>query len=408
MESRSYQLLRNWNFLLFVAGRSANTLAVHGLTVAIGWHVYKLTSDPLDLGLVGLAQFAPAFVFFLAAGMAADRFERRSILAICAAAHFIVTLALFWAVTNALSVNLIFLLLALHGTARSFYHTASQAVLPNLVTKEQFPNAIAWSSSANKAGQLLGPAAAGGLIAWIGDSVYWPILAMFALAGFAAAALPKTKNKRIAKAGNLSEIMGGFVYVWREKIVLGAITIDLLAVMLGGVMGLLPIYAADILNVGPEGLGIMRAMPGVGSLVVGIGLANLAAPRRMGPMMFISLFAFGISIVVFSISTAFWLSLAALALYGGADMISVYVRQTLTQIATPDYMRGRVSAVNSISINASNELGDFRAGITAAAIGTIPAVLVGGIAVCGITLLWAYLFPEIRRVDRLRDVQPKL
>ncbi len=408
MESTVQPLIRNWNFLLFVGGRSANTLAIHGLTVAIGWHVYKLTSDPLDLGLIGLAQFAPAFLLFLLAGIAADRLERRSILATCAALHFLVTGALFWAVIQTLSVNLIFALLALHGTARAFYHTASQAVLPNLVTKEQFPNAIAWASSANKAGQLIGPAAAGGLIAWIGDGVYWPILLMFVLAGLAAAFLPRALRQSVSRGNNLAEILGGFVYVWREKIVLGAITIDLLAVMLGGVMGLLPIYAADILHVGPDGLGVMRAMPGIGSLVIGIFLAQLAAPRHMGPLMFISLFAFGLSIAVFSLSTAFWLSLTALAVYGGADMISVYVRQTLTQIATPDYMRGRVSAVNSISINASNELGDFRAGVSAAAIGTIPAVLAGGIAVCGITILWAYLFPEIRRVDRLRDVKPEL
>ena len=201
-------------------------------------------------------------------------------------------------------------------------------------------------------------------------------------------------------------MLGGFVYIWKAKIVLGAISIDLVAVLFGGVMGLLPVYASDILNVGPEGLGLMRAMPGVGSLAVGLILTQLAAPRFMGPTMFWGLGLFGVSVVVFSLSETFWLSLLALTLYGVGDMVSVYVRQTLVQIATPDDMRGRVSAVNSIAINASNELGDFRAGVAAAAIGVVPAVLVGGIVTCGATALWAWRFPEIRKIDRLRDVDP--
>jgi hypothetical protein len=202
----------------------------------------------------------------------------------------------------------------------------------------------------------------------------------------------------------LATLLGGFNYVWSNKVVLGAVSIDLFAVLLGGVMGLLPIYAADILNVGAEGLGVMRAMPGVGSLMMGLALTRIAAPSRMGSALFISLAVFGASIVVFSLSEIFWLSLVALWIYGASDMVSVYIRLTLVQIATPDAMRGRVSAVNSVSINASNELGDFRAGLTAAFIGTVPAVLVGGVATLAVTALWAKLFPAMRRIDRLDDL----
>ncbi len=398
-------LSRNRNFVLFVFGRTANVLGNQALTVAVGWHVYLLTGDPLDLGLIGLAQFAPALLLFLAAGMAADRLNRRMILTVCAAGHAAVTLLLLLLLgAEAASMTMIFAVMALHGSARAFYHTASQALLPNLVPTAQFPNAIAWSSIANKAAQLAGPAAGGLLIAWVGDAVYWPILASFAAASIAAAAIRRPAGGRTQARVTLETVFGGFGFIWREKIVLGAISIDLLAVMFGGVMGLLPIYAKDILHVGPDGLGLMRAMPGLGSLCVGVVLARLAAPRYMGPAMFGALALFGVSIVVFSLSELFWLSLAALWLYGAGDMISVYVRQTLVQIATPDDMRGRVSAVNSISINASNELGDFRAGGTAALIGVVPAVLMGGVATIAITALWAKLFPEIRRIDRLKDL----
>jgi MFS family permease len=399
-------LLRNRDFILFAFGRALSVMGLQALTVAIGWHVYQLTKDPLDLGLVGLAQFAPAFVFFLAAGIAADRFDRRQIMAVCSALHVLVVAALLALLSSGnATMGPLLALLGLHGIARAFYHTASQSLLPQLVPTEQFPNAIAWSSSASKAAQLLGPAVAGGLIAWIGDGVYWPILASFLISCIAAMIIQRPTAARATGRVTLTAVLGGFNYIWREKIVLGAISIDLMAVLFGGVMGLLPIYASDILHVGPAGLGWMRAMPGVGSLIVGLALAQLAAPRFMGPMMFGALALFGVSVIVFSVSEIFWLSMAALFVYGAADMISVYVRQTLVQIATPDAMRGRVSAVNSISINASNELGDFRAGIMAAGIGVVPAVLVGGVATCAITGLWAAIFPSIRKIDRLRDVE---
>jgi MFS family permease len=392
----------NRDFVLFVLCRTSNAMGVHALTVAVGWHIYKLTGDPVNLGLIGLAQFAPAFLLFLLAGMAADRFERRSIIFTCNVVHVIAValiIALFH--MDAFAVIPVLCILVLHGAARSFYHTASQAILPNLVSTRQFPRAIAFASSANKGAQLLGPALGGVLIAWFDTGAYHAIALSFVVSAVAAAMLGRRLVVHTPEPFSLASVVSGFVYVWRNKIVLGAVSIDLMAVLFGGVMGLLPVFAQDILHVGPDGLGLMRATPGAGSLVVGLILTQIPAPGRMGPALFISIAIFGLSIIVFSLSTWFWLSIAALAVYGAADMISVYVRQTLVQIATPDHMRGRVSAVNSVSINASNELGDFRAGIMAGGIGSVGAVLVGGIATVGIAALWSRLFPAMRRVDRL-------
>ncbi len=398
-------LLRNRNFWLFVINRTSNVIGTHSLTVAVGWHVYKLTNNPLDLGLIGLAQFAPALILFLAAGMAADKFDRRRIMVLCNIVHMAVIGALIVLFGLGLgTVWPILAILAVHGAARAFYHTASQAVLPNLMPMSQFPKAIAYNSSASKAAQLLGPALGGFLIAGVGDGVYYFTLATFLLAGITSAMISGNLKVPSRDPVSLQTVLGGFHYIWNNKIVLGAISIDLLAVLFGGVMGLLPIYAADILHVGPSGLGVMRAMPGVGSLLVGVILMQISAPRYMGPTLFFSLATFGLSITVFSLSETYWISLFALAIYGAADMVSVYVRQTLVQIATPDDMRGRVSAVNAISINASNELGDFRAGVMAGGIGTVSAVLVGGITTVGVTLLWMKLFPGIRRIDQLENI----
>ncbi len=402
-----HRLARDAGFLLYLANRTGHVMGVQILTVAVGWYVYQLTGDPIDLGYVGLAQFAPAFLFVLAAGMAADRLDRRMILALCNAIHVAVTgllVVVLWA--GAGGVAAILAILFVHGIARAFAQTAVQALLPNLVPVETFPRAVAWSSSANKVAQLAGPALGGGLIAWTGDGVYGAAAACFAIAAGSALLIPPVPGVRSAGRVTLDALLGGFSYVWREKRVLGAISIDLLAVLLGGVMGLLPVYASDILHVGPDGLGVMRAMPGFGSLLVGLVLARLASPRHMGPALFVSLALFAAAIVVFSLSTLFWLSLVALAVYGAADMVSVYIRLTLVQLATPDDMRGRVSAVNSVAINASNELGDFRAGVTAAFVGVVPAVLAGGVATFAVAGLWAWLFPAIRRVDRLSDVAP--
>jgi MFS family permease len=395
-------LMKNRDFILFLLCRTTNSIGVHALTVSVGWHVYKMTGNPVDLGLIGLAQFSPALVLFLLAGMAADRFNRRTILVICNIVHVIAVamlIALFQ--FKAVAVTPVLSILVLHGAARSFFHTASNAILPNLMSLHQFPRAVAISGSASKAAQLMGPAIGGFVIAWLDEGVYVAIAIAFVIAGVAASLIKRKLMVHAREPISMETVVGGFMYVWHNKIVLGAMSIDLLAVLFGGIMGLLPVFASDILHVGPEGLGMMRSTPGAGALIVGIILTQIHAPRHMGPALFISVAIFGLAVVTFSLSTTFWLSIAALAVYGCADMISVYVRQTLVQIATPDAMRGRVSAVNSISVNASNELGDFRAGIMAGGIGSVGAVLVGGITTVCVTALWWRLFPAIRKIDRL-------
>jgi MFS family permease len=400
------RLTGNRDFLLFIFSRLTNVLGNQIVTVAVGWHVYLMTGDPLDLGLVGLSQFAPALALFLVSGLAADRFDRRNIIVICNLGQLIAAgLLLAYTLADREAVWPIFVILLLHGSARSFYFTASQAILPNLVAPQVFPRAVAWSASVNKAAQLAGPAAGGVLVAVVGDWVYLAALAMFAIGAAAAGLIAVQLNVRPREPFGMAKVLGGFNFVWRNKIVLGAISIDLLAVLFGGVMGLLPVFARDILHVGADGLGLMRAMPGVGSLIVGLALTRIAAPRRMGPAFFVSLAIFGAAILVFGLSETYWLSLLALAIYGAADMVSVYIRLTLIQLATPDAMRGRVSAVSGVAINASNELGDFRAGVMAAGIGTVSAVVAGGVLTLGVTALWARLFPAMRRIDRLEDLR---
>jgi MFS family permease len=395
-------LKRNLDFLAFLACRAGYVVGSHSFSVAIGWHVYKISGDPYDLGLIGLAQFAPALALFLVAGMVADRFDRRRILLVCAGVHICVVATIAALFTLGLqSVPAILAVLVVQGAARSFFHTSAQAILPNLVTPEQFPRAVAFASATYKAAVLAGPALGGLLIAWTDQHVYYYILIFYAATALGAALIRHRLRVEAPTPVTLETVTGGFRYVWNNKIVLGAMSIDLIAVLFGGVMGLLPVFAKDILHVGPDGLGIMRAMPGAGALVVGIVLTQITRPRHMGPALFLSVAVFGASVILFSQSTVFWLSLVALALYGGADMISVFVRQTLVQLSTPDTMRGRVSALNSVSINASNELGDFRAGITAGAIGSAPAVLVGGVVTVAVAVAWWRLFPSIDRIDRL-------
>ncbi len=397
-------LVRNRDFLFFVGARLANIFGIQILEVAVGWHIYQMTSNPLDLGLLGLSQFAPVLLLFLAAGLAADHFDRRAIIVVCNAVHAVASfILLFIALSGQTQTWPIFAIMVVNGTARGFFQPASQAILPNIVSKAVFPNALAYATSINRIGQLAGPAAGGILIAVVGDWVYVGAALMFAAAAVAAGLI--AVRLVIRQVAGLSTVLDGFRFIWRRKIVLGAISMDLLAVFFGGIMGIMPVFARDVLHVGPEGFGVMRAMPALGSLTVALILAQLSSPRHMGRRLFVALSAFGTAIVVFSLSTVLWLSLLALLVYGAADMVSVYIRQTLVQLATPDAMRGRVSAVNSVSITASNELGDFRAGTMGAAIGTIPAVLIGGLVTLSVAAVWWRVFPELRRVDRLDQVK---
>ncbi|MED5227414.1 MAG: MFS transporter [Pseudomonadota bacterium] len=397
-------LFHNRDFVLFLVTRSCNVIGVQILTVAVGWYVYQLTRDPLDLGYIGLAQFAPSLVLFLVAGFVSDKYDRRITLVlsnICHLSVIFLLLGVFWSGWG--GVGTILLILVIHGIARTFFHTAAQAILPNIVTSEVFPNAVAYASSVNKAAQLIGPALGGVLLAWTENWTYYVAGLMFLVAVVCPAVMSRQLKRKSSDEMTLKQVLSGFLYVWQNKVVLGAVSIDLVAVLLGGIMGLLPIYASDILNAGPDGLGLMRAMPGIGALLMGLALAQVVNLRYVGATMFITLAVFGASIIVFSLSTIFWISLVALAIYGASDMVSVYIRLTLVQIATPDEMRGRVSAVNSISINASNELGDFRAGLMASGFGTVSAVLLGGVAALAVAGFWMKLFPDLCKINKFED-----
>lgn len=399
---RSGELLREADFLLFVAARGGGVFGVQFVTVAVGWHVYTMTGRVFDLGLVGLSQFLPVLLLFLLAGLVADRFDRRIVVGTCYGIHAIAAGLLgAYLLGGGSDVLPVFALLSLHGSARGFLHPATQAILPNIVPRTLFSNAVAIAGSVNKVGQLAGPALGGILVAWIDEWTYFAAALLFALSAIAAICIRSRLALRGIGSFGLATVLGGFDYIWRKKVVLGAITIDLVAVLFGGVMGLLPVFAADILQVGPDMLGIMRAAPAAGALIVALGLARGQLPCGVGTAFFLSLGVFGTAILVFSISTSFWLSVAALAVYGAADMVSVYIRQTLVQIETPDHLRGRVSAVNSVAVNASNELGDFRAGSMGALVGTVPAVFAGAVMTLFATALWWRLFPDLRRIARL-------
>lgn len=395
------RLIHNRDFLLFLFCRGSAVTANHILAVALGWHVYERTGDVWNLGLIGLFMFLPVFCLFLFAGLAADRLDRRAIIGVCNIAHGAATVAIgAYLMTGTETISPVFGLLLVTGTAQAFLHPALLATLPNIVPREIFAHAVATMSSVNKLAQLGGPALGGLLIALIDEGAYAVAGGMFLFAAFAAFLIRANLRVTGKEAFGLAVILGGFRHIWRTKPVLGAISIDLVAVLFGGIMGILPVFAVDILKVGPEALGIMRAMPAAGALVVALMLARIGLPWSVGRSFFASLTVFGLSILVFSFSTAFWLSAAALAVYGAADMVSVYVRQTLVQIETPNELRGRVSAVSTVSITASNQLGDFRAGGMAALIGAPAAVALGAGITLAATAFWYRWFPGLRAVER--------
>ncbi len=372
--------------------------------VAVGWQIFNLTHRPLDLGLVGLAQFAPGVLLFLFTGHAADRVSRQRILLACYGGFSLCSLLLLLLTLHGLtSVWPIYAVLLGNGVVRAFLGPASQAFLPLLVPQEHFPNAVAWDSSIFKTATILGPVV-GGLVYGVAGSpvpVYSAAVAAY-LTGLVLASMIRLQVvARPRPAASLAIVLEGLRYIWHHKLILGSISLDLFAVLLGGAVALLPVYASDILKTGAFGLGILRSAPGAGAVLMAIALAYFPLRRHVGVSMLACVFGFGVFTVVFGLSRSLWLSLPSLALIGGFDMVSVFIRQTLVQLATPDDMRGRVSAVNWIFIGASNELGQFESGVTAQWFGTVPAVVLGGLGTIGIVLLWSWLFPSLRRVDQL-------
>ena len=375
-------------------------------SVAVGWQVYEITHRPLDLGLVGLAQFLPTILLFLIAGHAADRFDRRKLLVVCYLGYAACSaMLLFAAVRHVSSVYPIYAILLFLGVVRSFSGPVSRAIQPQLVPTEHFANAVAWSSSIFQGATILGPALGGIIYAASRGpaAVYTLGLLSGAVAVFATVRMEFQEKPRLREPVNPRTLLAGFRYIWREKLILGAISLDLFAVLLGGAVALLPVYAKEILRTGPWGLGLLRTAPGVGAAAMAIFVAHRPM-RKAGVKMLWCVAGFGLFTIIFGLSHNFWLSLIALLLVGASDMVSVIVRAILIQIATPDEMRGRVNAVDMIFIGASNELGEFESGLTAHWFGTVPAVILGGLGTLVVVALWAWAFPELRRADQLTSV----
>jgi MFS family permease len=389
-------------FLNYWSARFLITFAAQIVSVAVGWQMYDLTRDPFDLGLVGIVQFLPSLLLVLVTGVTADRFGRRLVMWLATLLETLCALALLLLSLHGLTDALpIFLVLAVFGVARAFFGPASSSLVANLVPPEDFANAIAWNSSAWQTATIVGPVA-GGLLYGLSAEVAYGTAVVFMLgATLLIFMIPKPAQRTGAERPSMETLFAGFRYIWGEKIVLGAISLDLFAVLLSGATALLPVYARDILVLGPWGLGMLRSAPGIGAIAVALWLAGHPIRDHAGALMLIAVTLWGALTVVFGVSAIPWLSIAMLALMGAADMISVYVRETLIQLWTPDAVRGRVNAVNQVFVGASNEVGEFRAGSMAALIGTVPAVVIGGVGAIAVAGLWAALFPQLRRVRRL-------
>jgi MFS family permease len=395
-------VLRHRPFTLFWLARLSTTIAFQMQAVAVGWQVYDQTKSAFDLGLVGLAQFVPAVLLTLLVGHAADRYDRRLIVRVCqvieglAAATLAIGSAMGWLNTNA-----IFAIIFVVGAARAFEAPTMHALVPGLVPPSLLARAVAWSASANQTATITGPALGGFLYAIGPTTVYSTSAVLFLTASLSIALIRIARAAAIRAPVTLSSVFAGLAFIRGRPAVLGAISLDLFAVLLGGATALLPIYARDILETGPWGLGLLRSAPAIGALAMAVFLARRPLGGKVGRTMFAAVAVFGLATILFALSKSFVLSLAVLAVLGSSDAISVVIRNALVQLETPDEMRGRVSAVHSLFVGTSNQLGEFESGITAAWFGTVPAVLIGGIGTLIVVLIWMRVFPELRRFDRL-------
>ena len=396
-------VLRHKPFRLFWLARVCSTVAIQMQAVAVGWQIYALTGSVFYLGLVGLAQFLPMFLLTLAVGHSADRYDRRRIATACQIVEGTALTALaVGSLGGWLGKEAILAIVFLVGAARAFEGPTMHALVPGLVPQESIPRASAWAASANQTASILGPAL-GGLFYTIGPTTVYASagLLFFLASGFMASiGISRVPFKR--EPVSVRSLFAGIAFIRSRPEILGAISLDLFAVLLGGATALLPVYARDILATGPWGLGLLRSAPALGALAMSVFLARNPLRHRVGRTMFTSVFIFGLGTIVFALSTSFALSMCALVVLGAADVISVVIRSSLVQIETPDEMRGRVSAVNSMFIGTSNQLGEFESGATAALFGTVPAVLIGGIGTILVVFLWIRLFPKLAAVDSLR------
>ncbi|MFK3819937.1 MFS transporter [Pseudomonas sp. NPDC089407] len=405
MSESAPQLLRHHRpFLAFWLARVFTASGFQMLTVAIGWHLYQLTGNVLDLGLVGLVEFAPRVLFMLHTGHVADRYDRRKVAALCQSLQGLIALALaVGSATDNVTRELIFALAFLLGATRSFEMPATQALLPNVVPPGLFPRAVAASASATQSATIVAPAVGGFLYAFGSLWVYGPTVALYAIACVLTLSLQARGQVVQRGRASIESLLAGIRFIRSRPDILGAISLDLFAVLLGGATALLPVFAKDILLTGPLGLGLLRSAPAVGALLMSLWLARFPFERNVGRTMFTAVGIFGVATIAFGLSTSFWFSLAVLVVLGAADMISMVIRSSFVQLETPDEMRGRVSAVNGLFIGASNQLGEFESGVTAHWFGTVPAVVMGGVGTLLVTGVWIKLFPTLAKRDRLHN-----
>ena len=393
--------LRQRDFRLLIIGKTFGWMALHMMMVAITYQVYDRTGDVMNLAYIGLATFAPAIGLALITGYVADRFDRRLVLVVTYGIIFVGAVLLYLYTASGMeAVWPVFAILALEGTGRAFHQPAVNSLVPNLVPAESFPNAVAWHSTINKITQMVGPAL-GGILYLAGPEIVYVTAAAGLLIALIMTAFIRTRTEiGQREPTTFATLLAGLRYVYNKKIIFGAITLDMMVVLLGGVTALFPVFAKDILDAGSAGAGFLRSAMAGGALVSGIMLTQITLERWVGKIMFGTVVVFGICTIAFGLSDILWVSLLAMAILGATDMVSVNIRSTLMQIATPNEMRGRVSAVSSVFTGASNEIGEFRAGAMAAAMGAVPAVLVGGVGSLLVAAVCWRAFPQLAKVER--------
>lgn len=405
--SESLTILQNKDFKSFWFARVATALAYQMLTVAVGWKIYDLTDSAFYLGLVGLMQFLPMVLLTLLVGHIVDRYDRRMIIRICQGIEAIGVLFLAaGSYGNWLTEESILVIVFVIGAARAFEGPAMQALLPGLVDPAVFPRAIALASSSHQTATIIGPALGGILYVHGSTTVFTIVCILFILSSQFISFIQCNPSVFNREQVSIKSLFAGITFIRSKTVILGAISLDLFAVLLGGATALLPVYAKEILLIGPVGLGILRSSPAIGALLMSVFLAHIPLTRRVGRTMFIAVIIFGIATIIFAISKSLMLSIAALIVLGAADTISVVIRSSLVQLQTPDEMRGRVSAVNSLFIGTSNQLGEFESGLTATYLGIVPSVIVGGVGTIIIALIWMRAFSALARIETL-EVAPK-
>ena len=397
-----YSAFRHQAFTRYFGARFCTAFATQIVSVAVGWQIYDQTQNAALLGWIGLVQFLPALILVIPTGMAADKLGRRRVMGVAIVLEMLVAGAIFtMAYTDNFNPIWVLFSLTIFGIARAFFTPASSSLVVNVVPKKDFANAVGWVTSSWQLASVFGPVAGGLLYGLSGPVAYGVAAVIFAVAAVLIFSIERPKQAISKEPTSLATLMGGFSYIWKQKIVLGAISLDLFAVLLAGAVALLPIYARDILVLGPTGLGLLRAAPGIGAILMILVLTAFPIRNHAGLILFVTVALFGLSTAVFGASTLAWLSILMLMFIGAFDMISVYIREILLQLWTPDHVRGRVNAVNSIFLGASNELGEFRAGFMAAAYGAVFTVVAGGVAAIGVAGLWAAVFPSLRKTQKL-------